>query len=272
MAVPPERSPGSEQAELVRKAIARKPPGPGDRGPDRARRRADPGRRRGRKAGVAVVAVGRPLAGDGADGSDVGEAPAPRPADRGGRPSRSRTSAATLVAAAISTPRTASSRPTRRGDPRRSRPVDSLAEDRVEALRDALQGGRGQERSRSCAFERTIKDGEGEADRVSARPTPKTALVFAVDAGGMLRRRRRDRRPEARSIATSSPATPTTRAARNHGRDRASSRRSAIFASTGCSARPSTSPAAISRGAGSRSGSRSRFRVLEAGARAASRG
>lgn len=180
VSAPPEGAAASEQVELVRQALARKPPvivieSPTEPDAGLMRAVAD-----ARKAGVAVVSVGKPLSND---------PPTTEPVSSG-RPLVAvankplKDSAATLVMDAMRVAKTGKI-PTDTGavilvDPT----VDSLVQERVDALREALTTA-GNKHIEELKFERTIKDGE-EKLVAYLNEHPETTLVFAVDAGGVL--------------------------------------------------------------------------------------
>lgn len=179
---PAEGAAAAEQAELVRKSIARKPPvilieAPADPGAELIQAVAE-----ARKAGVAVVSLGRPLT--------ASDASASAPADGSAAPmvvvvhESLNNSAATLVADAMRSAKNGEIA-TDSGavilvDPS----VDSLVQDRVAALRKALEAA-GVKRVDELKFERTIEDGKNKLVKY-LEAHPDTTLVFGVDATGVL--------------------------------------------------------------------------------------
>ncbi len=135
-----------------------------------------------RKAGVAVVSLGRPLTASGA--------PASAAADGSAAPmvvvvhESLNNSAAMLVADAMRSAKNGEIA-TDSGavilvDPS----VDSIVQDRVAALRKALEAA-GVKRVDELKFERTIEDGKNKlVEYLEAHPD--TTLVFGVDATGVL--------------------------------------------------------------------------------------
>ncbi|MDR3619849.1 MAG: substrate-binding domain-containing protein [Paludisphaera borealis] len=179
---PPEGAPASEQAELVRKAIARKPPVIVIEVPNAPDATLIAAAAEAQKAGVTVVTIGRRLTGS--------QAPASESASAAGPPmilvahEELKPSAATLVADAMRAAKNGKIA-TDAGavilvDPT----VDALFQDRVNALRDVLKAA-GVKKIEELPFAKTIKDGETKLVEY-LKAHPETTLVFAVDAGGML--------------------------------------------------------------------------------------
>lgn len=179
---PAEDAPASEQAELVRKAIARKPPvilieAPAEPVTELIQAAAE-----GRKAGVAIVSLGRPLAASGSSASESADGSAAPMVVVAHEPLGD--SAAKLVADAMRSAKNgeiaADSGAVILVDPT----VDALAQDRVAALRKALEAA-GVKRVDEQRFERTVEDAQKKiVEYLEAHP--ETTLVFGVDAAGVL--------------------------------------------------------------------------------------
>jgi ABC-type sugar transport system substrate-binding protein len=177
VAVPPETAPASAQVELLRKAIERKPAAivletPAAPTAELIQAVAD-----ARKAGVLIVYFGRPPVGSDASASNAGRplvAIVSEPLKK---------SAASLVANAVRAAKNGKIA-TDTGavilfDPT----VDSLVQDRVEALRDALKAA-GVKKVEELRFEKTINDAQKKLIAY-LDAHPETTLVLGVDAGGL---------------------------------------------------------------------------------------